>query len=276
MAVLSSSREKNWGGEDPALDHLHANLGLGLVARLTRPRRHYRHAIVLGQVAVAGVDVRLVTMGLAHRTAQVVRHHDLRHSAKEGEAAGMGAQPVRQLLRPGGLGEGVAGSAEHCDKHLGLTDVAAVGVDHRYRLPGVVDEQLLADAVLLAHHHIQLALPGPVVVTEPAVLIALRVHQPVFLPEQCQGHARAAQFGMYPRPIGQWPLLAGYHRGRLEQLLFQLNIGQRTGPSEAAGGKAAEIVADGAAANAKAAGDFADGQTAVELEAQHLSNLTHR
>tara|TARA_R110002072_G_C7957274_1_gene533619 strand:- start:80 stop:469 length:390 start_codon:yes stop_codon:yes gene_type:complete len=36
------------GGEDPALDHLHANFGLGLVARLTRPRRHYRHAIVLG------------------------------------------------------------------------------------------------------------------------------------------------------------------------------------------------------------------------------------
>ena len=35
--------------------------------------------------------------------------------------------------------------------------------DHRYRLPGVVDEQLLAGTVLLAHHHVQLALPGPLV-----------------------------------------------------------------------------------------------------------------
>lgn len=69
-------------GEDPALDHLHADL----VARLARPRRHHRHTIVLGQVAVAEVDVQLVAVRLAHCTAQVVRHHYLWHSAEEGEA----------------------------------------------------------------------------------------------------------------------------------------------------------------------------------------------
>ncbi|VKE35557.1 Uncharacterised protein [Streptococcus pneumoniae] len=78
-------------GEDPTLDHLHADFGLGLVARFACPRRHHRHAIVLGQIAVARVDVRLVAVTLAHRAAQVVRHHDLRHAAEEGEAAGMGA-----------------------------------------------------------------------------------------------------------------------------------------------------------------------------------------
>lgn len=61
----------------------------------------------------------------------------------------MRAQPVRQLLRPGGFGEGVAGCAEHRDEHLRLADLAAVAVDHRHRLPGVVDEQLLADAMFL-------------------------------------------------------------------------------------------------------------------------------
>jgi len=78
-------------GEDPAFNHLHADFGLGLVARFACPRRHHRHAIVLGQIAVARVDVRLVAMALTHRAAQVVRHHDLRHAAEEGEAAGMGA-----------------------------------------------------------------------------------------------------------------------------------------------------------------------------------------
>ncbi|MNR59257.1 hypothetical protein D3C85_1804720 [compost metagenome] len=75
-------------------------------------------------------------------------------------------------------------------------------VDHRYRLPGVIDKQLLADAVLLAHYHVQLALPGPVVFAEPAVLKALRLAQAVLLPEQRQGHPGAAQFGMPPCPLG--------------------------------------------------------------------------
>ena len=56
----------------------------------------------------------------------------------------------RRLLRPGGLGEGVAGRAEYRDEHLRLTDLAAVALDNRHRLAGIVDEQLLADAVLLA------------------------------------------------------------------------------------------------------------------------------
>ena len=77
-----------------------------------------------------------------------------------------------------------------------------MAIDHRHRLAGIVDEQLLADAVLLTHHHVQLALPGSVVLTEPAVLKALRLAQAVLLPEQRQGYAGAAQFGMHPCPIG--------------------------------------------------------------------------
>jgi len=187
----------------------------------------------------------------------------------------MGAQPVGQLLRPGGLGEGVAGGTEHRDEHLCLADLAAVAVDHRHRLPGVVYEQLLADAVLLAHHHVQFALPGPIVFAEPAVLEALGLAQAVLLPEQRQGHAWAAQLGMHPGPIGQWPLLAGHRRGGWKKLTLQLGIGQRTGPDEAAGGKATEVITGAAVANAQAAGDAADRQAAVVLEAQHLSDFTH-
>ncbi|MNQ75957.1 hypothetical protein D3C85_907730 [compost metagenome] len=257
------------GGEDPALDHLHADLSLGLVARFTGPRRHHRHAVMFGQVAVAGVDVRLVAMRFAHRTAQVVRHHDLRDPVEEGEAAGVRAQPVRQLLRPGSLGEGVAGGTEHRDEHLRLADLAAVTVDHRHRLPGVVDEQLLAGAVLLAHHHIQPSLPGAVVVAEPAVLIALRVRQSVLLPEQRQGHARTAQLGLDRRPVGQWSLLAGHRGQRREQPSFQLGIRQAgwQWPGQPGSLAARQIVANGGAANLHAGRDLPGRQPRLELEA---------
>ena len=46
-------------------------------------------------------------------------------------------------------------------------------------LPGVVDEQLLTGAVLLAHHQVELRGPGLVLVAEPAVLQPLRV-QPLY------------------------------------------------------------------------------------------------
>ena len=55
---------------------------------------------------------------------EVVWHEDLGHAAEELEGADMGADPVRQLLCPGGLGKGVVGGAEHGNKELRLTDFA--------------------------------------------------------------------------------------------------------------------------------------------------------
>lgn len=48
------------------------------------------------------------------------------------------------------------------------------------------DEEVLPGAVILAHDQIQLASPPAVEVTEPGVLIALRVGRLVFLPQQLQ------------------------------------------------------------------------------------------
>ena len=74
----------------------------------------------------------------------------------------MRRRPVRQGLRPRRLGEGVARGAEHGHEDLRLPLPAGLAVNHRHRLPVVVDEQLLAGAVLLAHHQVELRGPGPV------------------------------------------------------------------------------------------------------------------
>ena len=106
---------------------------------------------MLGQVAVTGVDVRFVAMRLGDAAAQIVRYQDLRCTAEKGEAAHVRAQPVGQFLRPGGLGEGVAGRAEDGDVDLRLAYLAGSPINDWHGLAGVINEQLLAGTVFLAH-----------------------------------------------------------------------------------------------------------------------------
>ena len=100
--------------------------------------------------------------------------------------------PASWAVRPSGLGEGVAGRAEDGDEYLRLADLAGLPVDDRHGLTGVVDEQFFAGAMFLAHDHVDLGRPEPVMLAEPAVLEALRMGESVLLPEQGQGDAGTA------------------------------------------------------------------------------------
>ncbi len=83
-------------GQDPALDDLDGDLGFGLVLGLVGPCRHHCDPVVVGQLLVAGVDLRVITAGLAHSAAQVVRDEQLGHAAEELEGPDMAFEPVRQ------------------------------------------------------------------------------------------------------------------------------------------------------------------------------------
>ena len=149
---------------------MNSHLRLRLVPWAAHPRGQHRHAVVAGEVVIGRIQVWLVAMGAADPRAQIVRDHELGTTPVELEGAYVRGRPVGQGLRPGGLGEGVARGAEHGHEDLRLTHLAGLGVDHRHRLPGVVDEQFLAGAVLLAHHQVELSGPFPVLLAEPAVL----------------------------------------------------------------------------------------------------------
>jgi len=84
-----------------------------------------------------------------------------------------------------------------------------------------------------------------------------KISNPPWVKFQSAGWVNFPSAPTHPRPIGQWPLLAGHRRGRWEQLLLQLRIGQRTGPTEAAGGKAVEVIADGDTTDLHADGNLA-------------------
>lgn len=113
----------------------------------------------------------------------------------------MGADPISQPLGPSGLGVGIVGGTEHRDEDLRFADFAGVSIDHRDRLAGLVYEQLLTGPVILAHDPIELALPAPIRLTEPAGLQTLRVNSLVLLPQQGQRHALALEFPVDLSPV---------------------------------------------------------------------------
>ena len=111
-------------------------------------------------------------------------------------------ESLLQFLAPGGFGVGVVGRAHHGHKDLCLVDLSGGAVNDGDGLAGIVHEQLLTGPVVLAHHHVQLAPPGPVVLAEPAVLIPIRISLPVLLPEQEQGDVLALEFITDVLPVG--------------------------------------------------------------------------
>lgn len=169
----------------------------------------------------------------------------------------MRAQPVRQFLRPGGLGEGVAGGAEDGDEDLRLADLAGSLVDDRHGLTRVIDEQFFAGAMFLAHDHVDLGRPEPVVLAEPAVLEALRMSESVLLPKQGQGYAGAAQLGVDMSPVRYRTLITGDSGRRRKKMPLQLGVSQRRRPDKTAGSKAIEVLTDAGSTYLQADSDLA-------------------
>ncbi len=183
-------------------------------------------------------------MGFAYAAAQIVRYQDLRCAAEKSEAAHVGAQPVWQLLRPSGLGKGIAGGAKHGDEDLRLADFTGSTVNDWHGLASVIDEQLLTSPMFLAHDHVDLGGPEAVVLAEPAVLEALRLSESILLPEQRQGYAGTAQLGMDMSPVRHRTLITGHSGWRRKKMPLQLGVGQHRRPSQAAGSKTIELFTD--------------------------------
>lgn len=132
----------------------------------------------------------------------------------------------RQVFPLDGFGEGEAGGAEDGDEDLRLTDLASSPVNDWDGLAGVIDEELFASAVRLAHHYVDLGGPKPVVLAEPAVLEALRLRESRILPVRCHGYAETAQLCTHPGPIWHRPLVAWHSWRWREQDSLQLGVRQ--------------------------------------------------
>jgi hypothetical protein len=113
----------------------------------------------------------------------VVGDDETRHAADGGQGPRMRTDPIAELLRPGRLDIGEARGAHHRDEDMRLAHLAGQPVDdHRHRVAGVIDEQLVAAHVGLAHRDRELAFPDPVQLAETGVAVALRIARDVLVP----------------------------------------------------------------------------------------------
>lgn len=169
-------------GQDPPLGHLDPRLDLGFVLGTPDAGRHHGDAVMDGHVLIGWIQIGFIEVWAGHPGPQVVRHQDLTDAAEEREPPDVRSDPVEQPLAPGRLAEGVAAGPHHREEDLGEADLAGAGVGHRHRLPGVIDEQLLARLVDLPHHRVLAVAPLLIKLAEPAVLQPAGGLGPVLLP----------------------------------------------------------------------------------------------
>ncbi|BCV24881.1 hypothetical protein [Gelria sp. Kuro-4] len=101
----------------------------------------------------------------------------------------MRSNPEAQVLAPSGFGVSVTAGAKYRHEDLGGPHFARRRANHGDGLASVIDEQLLACLVALAHDDVELATPFTLKLTELAVLIPVRLVLLVLQSKKLQGHA---------------------------------------------------------------------------------------
>jgi hypothetical protein len=120
------------------------------------------------------------------------------------------------------LGIDVAARPHDGDEDLGPHgNLASLRVVNGHGIAGEVDEEALAGLVLLAHHDVEVLLPGPVAARELAVGEAVGVRLFVLVPQELERHVLTGlQLPVHLRPVGERPLYLR-SRSRGEKALLQ-------------------------------------------------------
>ena len=144
-------------------------------------------AIMTCQLFIRALKDRLVAVGFGDADLRVIRDVDRRGSTEGRQGADVRAQPVRQRLGARGFRVGIVARAPDRHEHRGVDRRLIVRAVNRDLGPRVVDEELLAGDVPLAHRARRVALPAPVMGAELAVAVRRRaVLSAILLPEQLQ------------------------------------------------------------------------------------------
>ena len=174
-------------GYDPALCHLNSCLDLGFIARFVGASGNDREAIMLGQLAVGGIQFRFIAAGMLDCRFRVVGDDDFRRSTKELQSAHMRFDPAGQILAAGGFGKGIAAGAENRDKQRGLEiHFAGLLVIDGDLVASVVNEKLLSGAVVVPENYVEMFHPVAVELAESAVAVAVGMILAILFPEQLQ------------------------------------------------------------------------------------------
>jgi hypothetical protein len=188
------------------------------------------------------------------------------------------SDPGGQVATLGGFGVGVVAGSQRGHEQIRLLDPSGAGIGQRQGLSGMVDEQLVAAAVVLAQDQIELGFPTAVELAVAAVLVAFGIDLLVLLPQQLQRHVFvAAQLFVDPIKVGRRlrvfrrPLV-DRKQPPLEGFVIQ-TFRQR--PAQAGLSSPFHVVAHRTVRNPAAAGDPPVLQSQFELQSEDFAYFSH-
>ena len=190
----------------------------------------------------------------------------------------MGADPIRQRLRPRCFRVSQVRRPQHRYENLRHPHLAGERVDDRHLLAGVVDEGLMPRDMGLAHGRRQPPLKGAIQLAEPRVAIPFRVNLLIFLPQDHQVDPWALHLPRQRRPVRlNVTPHARLQLRRRKQALLQHGLGQTGGqrPAEVCRTGPGEVALHRATRHAKLAGDRTGTGLRPKMQLQNLSYPPH-
>ena len=141
----------------------------------------------------------------------------------------MAREPVGERLGSRGLRVCVAARSERPDEQLRPEGLFTMSSVDRHGASGVIDEELLAGEVPLAHRALQALLPAPVALAKGAAPVGgFSVPLDVLFPQQLQRHMpMALELRMHPGEVRRHQLWRLAGRAGAKYPLLELALGQR-------------------------------------------------
>jgi hypothetical protein len=230
-------------------------------------------------LGIGSVDLRLVQAGLDDGDLGVVGNDETWHAADGCKGARVGADPIAKRLRPGRLDVAEARGAHDRDEDLRLTHLASQPVDdHRHRVASVIDEQLVATHVGLAHRDRELAFPDSVQLAEAGVAVALRIARDVLVPQDRQCDVLAFELAMDSRPVRlDLTPVTLLRAGIGEQPRLECGVGHVLGhrPAQPGSLEAFDCRADRRRGHSNPTGDLTGRYATNELQPKHFAHVAH-
>jgi hypothetical protein len=153
-------------------------------------------------IGIGSIGLGLVERCLDDGYLRIIGDDEMWNTPYRLECVRVRSDPIGEVLAPARLRIREVGRAHHRDEDVCITYLAGLPVDeHRNGVAGIIDEQLLAAHMALAHGDGELRLEILIQLTVPRIPIALRVTRDVLLPENHQRDMLALQLLMNGCPI---------------------------------------------------------------------------
>lgn len=223
--------------------------------------------------AVAAVDLGIVEAGAADARLQIVGNDQPGNASEETKHPDMRADPVGERLRPSRLRIGEAGCAEHRHEDLCLADLTGLAINNRDLLAGIVDEDLVAGRMLLAHRRRKPLLETAKEFTKATVAVTVGMRPAILLPQDEQGDTGLLELDGKIGPV--WFCASSralFDAVASEEFVLERIVGQfaRQRPAQSNRGCALQIILHRTARYSQHDGNLA-GARPASGKPQHLS-----